>query len=223
MASRFILPVLLAAVVFPDLSALAGQQECEPQPVRVAIQVAPSSSLDGRFVRSVNEDVWGRAGITFDWVISRDFRLNDLDVLALIDEPRLRHAPPGALGAVEFADGRPSKIVRVSSGAVTRWYHDQFVRSRGLPAFVPWNFSRDVSRAMAERALGFAVAHEIGHIVLASSHHSREGLMRPEYVDINALEAGATLLSLDATARERLTEVRGRAPLCGQRSTVNGR
>ncbi|HKB11332.1 MAG TPA: hypothetical protein VKD69_11775 [Vicinamibacterales bacterium] len=67
--------------------------------------------------------------------------------------------------------------------------------------------------AMAEtflgRALGRALAHEIGHYLLGTREHSAHGLMRPRFTPQDLLEeATRPLYRLDATAREGLLSCR---------------
>ena len=57
---------------------------------------------------------------------------------------------------------------------------------------------------MLRRALGYVVAHEIGHVLLASKEHGPEGIMRASYVDVKELDAQAPRMTLDNRARERL-------------------
>jgi hypothetical protein len=55
-------------------------------------------------------------------------------------------------------------------------YHTQALVSYGRVEFLA--FQWDIDRA---RILGAAAAHEIGHLLLRQTSHSRVGIMRPEF------------------------------------------
>jgi Zn-dependent protease with chaperone function len=57
---------------------------------------------------------------------------------------------------------------------------------------------------MLDRVLGYVIAHEIGHVLLADPRHSRWGLMQAAYANVKALEDDAPVMSIDESVRERL-------------------
>jgi hypothetical protein len=97
------------------------------------------------------------------------------------DRPRGRDGD-ASLGAVRFAaDGMPEPTITLYLDAVIRIATSAPVM--GLhPAFWPTELREQV----VGRALGRALAHEIGHILLRSPHHADSGLMR-------AFQRGSTL------------------------------
>src|SRR5262249_27666851 len=58
------------------------------------------------------------------------------------------------------------------------------------------------------RALGRALAHEIGHYLLGTSAHSERGLMRAHYAPIEFSEALSPRYGLSVYERERLASCR---------------
>lgn len=73
------------------------------------------------------------------------------------------------LGAVNFdAEGTPARLLTVFLDRLVRMLEDSRLR--------------DVPKALRERlvgrAIGRIIAHEIGHILLRSKHHTERGLMR---------------------------------------------
>src|SRR5262249_8409338 len=87
-----------------------------------------------------------------------------------------RHAPgDNGLGSVRFSpDGVPDSTLSIDYAAVARLATT--ARVFGLDASLGPIRLHD---AVAGRAPGRALAHEIGHYVLRSPHHASTGLMRP--------------------------------------------
>jgi len=86
------------------------------------------------------------------------------------------HPPPRGVGSIPFIDGEPGRVILLSVwAAVALIERDLSVRSL---------FDRVPERIREQwigRMLGRALAHEIGHYVLRSSHHSARGLMRASH------------------------------------------
>jgi hypothetical protein len=92
-----------------------------------------------------------------------------------------------ALASLVFVDNTPGDVMYVSLDTALRMVRDARL-GRGAP---------EVEERFAAQLLGRAVAHELGHFLLASKRHASEGLMRASFEAID-------LMSNDR-ARFRLT------------------
>ena len=202
--------LLLTVIAATGSPAFAGpaSRRCSDAPTTLTrvwlTTVANTPSRDFDAAKAIVDRTWQAAGITFDWLpASQVPRLENTDVTILIEEPPLRDAPKGALGAVRFVQGHPQKIVRVSTGAIAAWVSDRMIESRLWPREARLLGGPNASRLLDD-TLGHVIAHEIGHVLLADKNHSREGLMQAAYVSVKALEGDAPLMAIDGTVRERL-------------------
>ena len=107
------------------------------------------------------------------------------------DDSELARSSTESLGWIRFgATGVPEPIVHVSRAAAKRLL-DETASNRELPV-------RYHDELLA-RILGRALAHELGHYLLASTHHTSRGLMRSTWpLDmLTATERVGFGLSLD--------------------------
>ena len=129
--------------------------------------------------------IWNVYDITIDAadVVACDIAGPASLTVAIVQENRPRRGDGDAsLGAVRFApDGVPEPTITLYLDAVIRIATSAPVM--GLhPAFWPTELREQV----VGRALGRALAHEIGHFLMRSPHHADSGLMR-------AFQRGSTL------------------------------
>ena len=104
-----------------------------------------------------------------------------------------------ALGWIEFVDGEPAPLVTVSVQRARNVLMDALWMGRSLqllPAAVGTRF--------VARALGRAIAHEIGHYLLRSAAHVPEGLMRARFTARDFLDERTARFRLTAPEQERL-------------------
>jgi hypothetical protein len=118
-----------------------------------------------------------------------------------------RIVPDGAgdsssLGWIEFVDGRPSTTLTVSVAAARRLVGATKWQGRPVSTYPPF-----VTNQLVARALGRAIAHEVGHYLLASKRHTRSGLMRAQFSGAELVRGDHALDSLDA---EEIARLRGR-------------
>ena len=210
MVNASLVMLLLTATAAAGSPAAAGPapRRCSDAPSAVTrvwlttVGSTPPRNFD--VAKAVVDRAWQPAGMTFHWLPSSPARrLEDVDVTIMIEEPPLRDAPQGALGAVRFVQGNPQKFVRVSTGAIAAWLRARMVESQLWPREAFFLGNPRVSLKL-DRALGHVIAHEIGHVLLADKRHSREGVMRASYAHVRELDDDAPLMSLDDGARERL-------------------
>ena len=145
-----------------------------PASLRLVVAVTPDVS-DAIVRGALNEAtaIWGAAAITIDWQRSDAASVVDeaATVQVVFDEPAEGSSGQDLpLGWINFdASGTPESIVHVSPRNVlhlldaTAAYRDRPTSYREL---------------LEARALGRALAHELGHQLMASKVHSRTGLMK---------------------------------------------
>lgn len=163
------LVALAAAVVTP---AIADAMPRMPVCVSVAPGV-PASLITSAL--SEADAIWRAAGLTLE--LRTDVcNANDAPtpVHVHIDDQTKRSGPNGwAVGWIKFtAPHVPSPFIVVSRATVERMLERQcrFCVKRGAPR-----------QELIARALGRALAHEIGHYLLRSRTHALRGLMRANH------------------------------------------
>jgi hypothetical protein len=103
------------------------------------------------------------------------------------------------LGAVQFTGGRADAVVTIHVAAVTRLATS--VPFMGLHQTLWPPTLRD---QVVGRALGRALAHEIGHVLLESPGHAARGLMKARQRASVLISPDPRPFSLDARERARL-------------------
>jgi hypothetical protein len=99
---------------------------------------------------------------------------------------------PTAVAWILFVEGSPRPLVNVSVGAArrllneTRWLDERPVRVAPL----------SIQDRLIGTMIGRALAHEIGHYLLASSKHANDGLMKPLITPAEFVKAGRNHLKL---------------------------
>ncbi len=167
-----LLPLLIAATA------------AMPMPVRalrpaltVVLQVQADVRVDPAILGDVAarvRDIW-RAYADVAVVVPGATRADQGERLTLVVTNRLLEERQASLGWIAFVNGRPQPLGYVSIAAVrtilraSRW--------NGIPAR-QWPFA--TWRLLLTPALSRAVAHEVGHYLLASPAHTR-GLMRESF------------------------------------------
>ena len=164
MPTSGILAMLLSAAV------AHGASSVERPVVRVLVQTEGTLAGDPRTLGEIVQgarEIWRPyADVTFD-VTGRG--VGSLITLRLVITDRVSTLSDGAsLGWIEFVDGQPSNVITVSTSAATALMKAS--RWGGLP--------KSVQRTFLVRAMARAIAHELGHYLLASRDHARRGLMR---------------------------------------------
>lgn len=132
-------------------------------------------------------------------VVPRD-SLREHGVMRLavvVEDQRDRHLGSGAIGAVRFRAGAPEPTILLFGDTIETLIDEAPVMHHGAecpPA---------AREQMTGRMIGRALAHEIGHVLLRSRDHSRDGLMRAAHrsSDLIAAERQGFALSVDDAKR----------------------
>lgn len=214
-----LLPTLVAAALAgPATSPAARPADCLslPRPtmrVRLVLEPGVDADLRGLVERTV-ATVWRGEGIAVEWLPPSPVGQADPTTsmwlrltLAPIGDLRTQHEP--TLGVVRVAGGVPRPDVIVSVGAVREWirrerdrrFRTQFMGMSRLSSLDFGGFD-----VLADRAVGYAAAHEVGHFVLASTTHDPRGLMRRDLVARTGARVEHCDLRLSNASRERLRQ-----------------
>jgi hypothetical protein len=186
-------PHSLLVAVLTSLAALASVGVAHAQPwktpaanptmpdltVRMTLMSAVDSLQPGDITREVDA-IWARHGVRFEWQSPGDGTgrapLPDVWVVVgdgLRQRTGDRRRDHTILGSVQFGDGRVQNVVRISVAAVWRALESYYTRG-----FVPFEPALANRRGNLARAVGRALAHELGHVLLQTRRHAKEGLMR---------------------------------------------
>ena len=157
------------------LLCLAREPAVPAIPVDVVVSARVTDSLVQRICTEA-ETIWRPAGITFDWHITFDrHRIGPAEaadhsaVSITIGDGRARVDPDGALGWITFTADGPGHSIYLSRASA----EGMLDRTTGLNAAT--FAAREI---LVGRALGRALAHELGHYFLKSKIHTASGLMR---------------------------------------------
>jgi hypothetical protein len=179
-----ILPIVAAMIASTTLAWASGVTdtarscaEAVNDPQRLRVHVVSSSTIEAAVLahaRAEVEAIWERYQIEIVWIgesSEGNQEKPDLVVEFIPDMPRHSEA---AIAWVLFNAGRPLRLARVSVPAAIRLL-DVKSRLDGHPLRTATIGLRELALG---RIVGRALAHEIGHFLLASPHHTRSGLMR---------------------------------------------
>lgn len=168
----------------------------------VSVRVEDRALADAGLVAEVAataRDIWrpyvdvlfGRSGD-----IRRTIEVDELELV--VTHRTLGTGFESGLGWIDFVDGRPSRTITVSTTAAVRLMEASSWRGRPLPML-----PAVTRRQFVIRALGRAVAHEMGHYLLQSKVHVRRGLMRERLTaeDIMAVDRVNDRLDADQTRK----------------------
>jgi hypothetical protein len=151
----------------------------EPAVRAIPVEVVAAGGITDSLVHRIcaeAETIWRPAGITFDFHITFDrHRLKSADaphhsaVSITIGDGRAEADPDGALGWIMFTADRPGHSIYLSRAAA----EGMLDRTPGLNIV-----TFTAQEILIGRALGRALAHELGHYFLGSKIHTSAGLMR---------------------------------------------
>jgi hypothetical protein len=169
----------------------------------------------GPEIRARASDIWAREGVTLSWQedgLDGPPSWQVVDLWVLVRHQPARLGDPMAIGAVAFDGGAPGRVATISVDAAIRWVHAEVAgRFSTVERHSP-NAWLGNTRELLIPTLAVAIAHEIGHVVLASRRHAREGLMAEALVGPTALAARSTVL--DVPNRSRLVQRLALAAQC---------
>jgi len=208
-----IITSLAAAAVSATIGAAAATNAVTAPPpivitVRVAADVPPT--LLSRPLEEADA-VWRPTGVTFLW------RRLPQDAAERLDRPAdgaatglrvvvgpLRGRSPRQdllpLGWIQFDDDSPEQEIYVSYPNAL----DYMEGSQGVVGLISKMpvLERELKLA---RAMGRALAHELGHYLLASKAHTPRGLMEASHTATEFFDYSRRAFAIDATQRQAVT------------------
>lgn len=166
----------------PDLAATARCLEGIAPVIRVRVQNA--SYLGEQTRRALMDEatsIWKASGVTVRWTFDVDPAIpgdvpSDVQVIVTRAEPGEGLAGRRPLAAIQFIDGAPTTRITAFPREAERLLSSIYLDDR-LLAHRP---SALRERTLG-RVLGRAVAHEVGHFLFRTSHHTDRGLMRANH------------------------------------------
>jgi hypothetical protein len=210
------------AASFSDATRAADCQILPRAAMRVRLTLDSDHLVDAApAIREITTTAWAREGLDLRWTDDAPGAVltwEEVDLWVLIRPEAASRRNPRAMGAVLFAGDAPHPLIRVSTDAVIAWVRRDTAALFRTAARTADLLALGTARDLVVQATGYTVAHEIGHYVLASRTHAREGLMAAVYERPRAL-ATAAALSLDARSRGRLAERLARGAACTQPQT----
>jgi hypothetical protein len=157
-----------AAAVLLTMATIAGADDAPAN--RVSVRVYDRAGLDAATIASavaIAQDALASALIGVDWQHC-GFAADDPCALPVTHELVIRIVRTGPAPAQE-EHALGDALVDVASGS-------------GVFATIYFNRVHQLSRSAGiadAQVLGYAIAHELGHLLLGSSSHTADGLMRP--------------------------------------------
>jgi hypothetical protein len=178
---------MLAAIF---VLACSGVRVIDAPPPRIA--VVTTAAIASALVQRMTDEadaVWNPGGITFVWQRAEADH-PAADVLVIVDD--VFRPPTTSLPALGWTEMRPShlpmKYLHLS--------YTNIVAMLGDTKHMPPS-QRDTYLG---RALGRVLAHELGHYLLASNSHARNGLMRASLSPATLFGPGRATLDMPASA-----------------------
>jgi hypothetical protein len=159
-------------------------------------------------MRDETERIWSSLDVRIEWFDSRrDFDASRPLGLTVLLEGEGAPAPlaTAAVLATMYLPTQPCE------GGVARiWvrnvrHHIASVHVDGVPFT---NLPNALGDLILARALGRALAHEIGHYLLGTGAHTERGLMRARFAPLEFVESLGPRYGLSARERESLTSCR---------------
>jgi hypothetical protein len=164
--------------------------------VRVQVQTEGSLAVDRRLLAEILKgagDIW-RPYADVSFTPADESTLGSGSLRLLITDRTSTISDGASLGWIEFVDGRPSNHITVSTGAATALLRAS--RWNGLP--------KTVQHTFLVRAMTRAIAHELGHYLLASREHVAHGLMRGQLTADDIMQPRKSSYRLDRAQVQQL-------------------
>lgn len=177
-------PVVAAIIASATLACASdvadtarGCVEAVNDPQQFRIRIVGTSNVKEVVLaqaRAEVEVIWRRYQVEIVWSFGPSEMNAAKPDLSVEFVPGLPSHSASAIAWVIFTNGRPLPLARVSVPAATNLLEANSW-SNGGPLRMVTVVKRDVALG---RIMGRALAHEIGHFMLASRQHRRNGLMR---------------------------------------------
>jgi hypothetical protein len=176
MVERFAGVVHASEEVTRDCSAVEGGRR------ELRVRLVPAKGVEALLREAAQEEIvelWRPYGVDIVWekAWTEADPIDKPELFIFFVERELQRQSGGAtpVAWIQFIDGTPGQLVNVSVTAARRlmnattWHNDLPIRLAPI----------DAQERLLGRMIGRALAHEVGHYLLASSKHAETGLMKP--------------------------------------------
>ena len=170
--------------------------------VALTVNVSASRDLTSGFVSRVlaeTDTIWRYSGFTFAWQLAPREAAAALHVVIGHDTHKAGDGSL-ALGWIAFSDAKPEQELYISYDNAYRLMTES-PGVVGIPDRMP-KLEREV---LIARAMGRALAHEMGHYLLSSKAHTLTGLMRARIAAAEFFGNDNRQFKLDNGQRETIT------------------
>ena len=164
----------------------------------VVVQQETSTLFDPKALKEIDRDVrraWRPYADVALRAASDTSPIAADDVLTLVITDR-RSDAGGGLGWIQFEGDRPSRTIHVSRTEVERLGEQGRWVGRNIADLAP-----KAQQIFVQRAMAFAIAHEVGHYLLRSKAHAATGLMRARFTSDELMRAAPGKYRLGAVER----------------------
>ena len=165
--------------------------------IPLSIGVPAGAPLSPYAIRSMCEEtdaIWRGADVVIEWRAAgaADLRVVFDDLAPVPRDHRLM-----ALGWLVFHDDVPAPTIHLSYANTVRLLEESFGVVGSIDSMKPWQ--RDT---LVARALGRALAHELGHYLLRTKRHAPIGLMRGDRLAAEMFLPGRSAFAIDRSTRD---------------------
>ena len=196
---------LAAAALATSLAAAASTPSPLPP---LVVTVTDMTEMPARLVPRVLEEataIWNTAGVTFVWRRVSPQAAARMDQVPAATALRIVFGTARGVGTengiplgwIRFDDDEPTREIYVSYRNAVEYLNGSEAVV-GLPSQMTM-LERDI---YLSRAMGRALAHELGHYLLASKEHTRGGLMRATHSASDFFDAQRRAFAIDAAQRQ---------------------
>jgi hypothetical protein len=208
---------MLAAIIAGAVLGIVGNSVATGHLKSITVQLIrrcpqQRDCLQPRVVQSMKDEtsrVWSLFDVRINWIDPVDAMTSAVEVTVLLEEGA-EPAPHSAStrGGVVLAELYLPKTP-CGTGVARVWVARARRHAALVPSVPPFTILPEKNDLLVSRALGRALAHEIGHYLLRTSRHRARGLMRAHFYPLELVEpASRQRYSLDPADRDTLRSCR---------------
>lgn len=208
--TRLVVTLLLLLAALAPSAQAAIRTEREPLGAcRIDVQLVVKSSVSKSTLTATTKEidrVWSPHGVTFQWGAQPSPTGTQRPLRILLNDDAMRGTGTQTLTErlawIEFLEpGLPRDIINVAVGSARVLLERSKYSGRPVKELPPFTQDR-----LLAKVLGRAIAHEIGHYLLAESEHTPSGLMRGTFVAADLLAESLYAFKLDVADTLRLAD-----------------
>jgi hypothetical protein len=191
---------VIAIAVSLHAAGFAGAASSGAEPLHVGLDCGAATSIASQAIAEATR-IWTPYDVDVRRVVSGGRAAIDIRV-TITDRPPPTDRDLRAIGSIDFRAGIP--VPQITLYEQRAW---ELIRTVAGPGADRWPVS--YRERVIGRVLGRALAHEVGHFLLRSPHHSTRGLMRASPPLADFVEAGGSQMHLAPEDAAALAATRG--------------